>query len=182
MTNDASIFLVGPMGAGKSTVGQRLAGALGLRFFDLDEILARRAGAGIPLIFEIEGEEGFRRREAVLLDEYTRLPRAVLATGGGCVLVPENRARLKDRGLVIYLRTPVDLQIERLRHDRERPLLQAHDRRERLEELAAARNALYEEVADLVVDGERQSPEAACRALLALLPETGARGPAGGAP
>lgn len=164
------IFLVGPMGAGKSTVGRRLAAALGLRFHDLDEILSERAGASIPEIFEIEGESGFRRREAVLLDEYTRLKDCVVATGGGCILVPENRERLSGRGFVVYLKTPVDLQLERLRHDTRRPLLQAPDRRERLEALAAERNPLYESVADLVVEAEDRPPRDACKRVLDALP------------
>lgn len=163
------------MGAGKSTVGRRLAAALDMRFFDLDEILSLRAGADIPLIFELEGEEGFRRREAVLLDEYTRLPDAVLATGGGCVLTPANRDLLGERGLVVYLRTPVDIQLERLRRDRQRPLLQAPDRRQRLHALAAERDPLYESVADVVMDAENESPDAACRRLLELLPSHSSR-------
>lgn len=164
------IFLVGPMGAGKSTVGRRLAGALNLRFFDLDEILSARAGATIREIFDIEGEAGFRRREAVLLDEYTRLPDTVLATGGGCILLPENREILRERGFVMFLRTPVDLQLKRLRDDSNRPLLRTPDRRARLESLAAERDPLYERVADLVAEGRDQSPERACKEILALLP------------
>lgn len=164
------LFLVGPMGAGKSTVGRRLAEALGLRFHDLDDILSRRAGATIADIFEIEGEPGFRRREAVLLDEYTRLPGCVLATGGGCVVNPENRELLSERGFVVYLKTPVDLQLKRLRHDIERPLLQAPDRRKRLEGLAAERNPLYESVADLVVEPGDRSPSESCDRILARLP------------
>lgn len=158
------------MGAGKSTVGRLLAQSLGLRFFDLDEILSRRAGASINVIFEIEGESGFRRRESVLLDEFTRLPSSVLATGGGCVLDPANRARLIERGYVIYLRTPVDLQLNRLRHDKERPLLQTPDPHQRLEALAGERDPLYEAVADLVVDAEDRPPGVACRRILPLLP------------
>jgi shikimate kinase len=158
------------MGAGKSTVGCRLAEALGLRFHDLDDILSRRAGATITEIFDTEGESGFRRREAVLLDEYTRLPRCVLATGGGCVVRPENRAMLGERGFVVYLKTPVELQLQRLRHDTERPLLQAPDRRERLEGLADERTPLYESVADLVVEPGDLSPSAACERILVSLP------------
>lgn len=157
------------MGAGKSTVGRMLAESLGLRFFDLDEILSLRAGASIPLIFEIEGEAGFRRRESVLLDEYTRLPDTVLATGGGCILSESNRQMLAERGTVIYLRTPVDLQLQRLRRDTERPLLQADDRRARLEALAAERDPLYESVADLVLDAEDRPVAATSDRLVALL-------------
>lgn len=159
------------MGAGKSTIGRRIADRLGRPFYDLDDILSARAGAAISLIFDIEGEAGFRQRESVLLDEYTRLPNTVLATGGGCVLVPENRERLRERGFVVYLETPVDIQLNRLRHDTQRPLLQAPDRRERLEALAAQRNPLYESVADLVVAAANVSPAAACDRVLARLPE-----------
>lgn len=166
----SSIFLVGPMGAGKTTVGRRLAGALDRRFHDLDEVLSLRAGADIPLIFELEGEEGFRRRESVLLDEYTRLPGRVLATGGGCVLAAANREWLKERGFVIYLKTPVSMQLERLARDTGRPLLQAADRRERLETLAAERDPLYESVADLVVEAAEGPPGAARDRILARLP------------
>lgn len=164
------LFLVGPMGAGKSTVGRRLAEALGLRFHDLDDILSRRAGASITEIFDIEGETGFRRREAVLLDEYTRLPGSVLATGGGCVGNAKNRELLTERGFVVYLKTPVELQLKRLRHDTERPLLQAPDRRERLEALAAERDPLYESVADLVVEPGDLSPSESCDRILTRLP------------
>ncbi len=168
---DSRLFLIGPMGAGKTTIGKCLAEALGLRFFDLDEVLSARAGAGIPLIFEIEGEAGFRRREAVLLDEYTRLGDTVLATGGGCVLVPENRKHLRERGLVVYLKTPVPLQLSRLRGDTERPLLQAPDRRERLEALAAERDPLYESIAHLVIEGDDIPPAATCDRVLSRLPD-----------
>lgn len=164
------IFLIGPMGAGKSTVGRRLAGALGRRFYDLDDILGWRAGTTISMLFDIEGEVGFRRREAVLLDEYTRLDGTVVATGGGCVLVPENQQRLKERGFVVYLKTPVDLQLTRLRHDTQRPLLKAPDRREKLEALAAERDPLYESAADLVIEGEDAPPDATCDRILARLP------------
>lgn len=179
----ARLFLVGPMGAGKSTVGHRLAEALGLRFHDLDEILSHRAGATIAEIFDTEGEPGFRRREAVLLDEFTRLTGTVLATGGGCVVRPENRAILTERGFVVYLKTPVGLQLKRLRHDIERPLLQAPDRRERLEALADERNSLYESVADLVVEPGDLSPSESCERILARLPgELGAHRASGAGP
>lgn len=158
------------MGAGKSTVGRRLAATLDRNFHDLDEILSRRAGASIKEIFDVEGEAGFRRREAVLLDEYTRLGDTVLATGGGCVLVPENRKHLRERGFVVYLKTPVPLQLSRLHGDTERPLLQAPDRRERLEALASEREPLYESVAHLVIEGDDIPPAAACDRVLAGLP------------
>ncbi|KAB7624408.1 shikimate kinase AroK [Alkalilimnicola sp. S0819] len=150
-----SIFLVGPMGAGKSTIGRRLAQALGLRFVDSDHCLEERTGVRIPVIFEIEGEAGFREREARLIEELTREPGIVLATGGGAVITPDNRRHLGGRGTVIYLRTSVDRQLQRTRHDRNRPLLQTADPRARLAALLAERDPLYREVADLIVDTDR---------------------------
>lgn len=140
------------MGAGKTTVGRRLAQLSGLDFVDSDDELQRRTGADIPLIFDIEGEEGFRSREKKLLDELTRREDLVLSTGGGAVLDPVNRARLAERGTVVYLCTSVDDQLERTRMDRRRPLLQTEDPRARLEALFAERDPLYREIADIVVD------------------------------
>lgn len=142
------------MGAGKSTVGARLASRLGLDFCDLDALLARRAGASIAAIFEREGETGFRRREAALLREVAAREGLVVATGGGCVLDAGNRRLLGERGVTVYLETPVDLQLKRLQRARDRPLLEAPDRRERLAALLAERDPLYREVADLVVETE----------------------------
>jgi len=147
-----SVFLVGPMGAGKSTIGRRLARRLGYAFYDVDRVIEERTGVDIPLIFELEGEEGFRTREKALLDELTQPPQTVVATGGGAVLDAENRSRLKSRGFVVYLQTSVEEQLRRLAHDRHRPLLQTADRRERLEALRAVREPLYREVADLVLE------------------------------
>ncbi|MGM0413192.1 MAG: shikimate kinase AroK [Pseudomonadota bacterium] len=146
------IILIGPMGVGKTTVGRQLARALGRPFQDADRAIEERTGASIPWIFDIEGEEGFRTRERGILDELTREPQLVLATGGGAVLDPENRKRLAERGYVIYLYAPVDHLFERTRHDRNRPLLQTEDPRARLEALMAERDPLYREVADRVVE------------------------------
>jgi shikimate kinase len=147
-----SIFLVGPMGAGKTTVGRRLAQSLGLEFFDSDEEIERRTGTTIPIIFEIEGEAGFRRREHKLLAELTGLPGLVLATGGGAVLLAENRELLRSRGTVVYLRTSVSEQMRRTRNSTHRPLLATADPEERLRQLALEREPLYEAVADITVD------------------------------
>ena len=146
-----SFFLVGPMGAGKSTVGRRLAQALKRRFIDCDKELEQRTGASIPLIFELEGEAGFRTREKALTAELTGLPNIVLATGGGVVLDPDNRRCLSERGFVIYLKTSADEQLRRIGKDPNRPLLQTNDPRARLQSILEQREPLYHEVADLIV-------------------------------
>lgn len=146
-----NIFLVGPMGAGKTTVGRHLAKSLGKQFLDCDRELEERTGASISLIFELEGEEGFRRRERDMLDELTSRSGIVLATGGGAVLDSENRARLRSRGFAIYLNTPLDLLAERTSRDRSRPLLDTPDPRATLGRILNERDPLYRQVADLVV-------------------------------
>jgi shikimate kinase len=150
--NFQNICLVGMMGAGKTTVGRQLAKRLGRRFVDADHEIEARTGVRIPTIFEIEGEAGFRRREAETIDALTREHGLVLATGGGAVLDPSNRRRLKESGLVVYLRVLPLLLYERTRHDRNRPLLQVADPLAKLEELFAQRDPLYREVADVVID------------------------------
>ena len=152
MGNFQNICLVGMMGAGKTTVGRQLAKRLGRRFVDADHEIESRTGVRIPTIFEIEGEAGFRRREAETIDALTREHGLVLATGGGAVLDPSNRRRLKESGLVVYLRVLPLLLYERTRHDRNRPLLQVADPLATLEELFAQRDPLYREVADVVID------------------------------
>lgn len=147
-----NLFLIGPMGAGKSTVGRHLAEFLRMPFLDLDHEIEAHTGAAISLIFELEQEAGFRRRESALLAELTAREGIVLATGGGAVLDAGNRRLLRERGYVIWLDASVDAQLARLARDRHRPLLQAPDRRERLEQLAERRNALYAEIADLHLD------------------------------
>jgi shikimate kinase len=158
-----SVFLVGPMGAGKTAVGRRLARLLGLRFVDSDEAIVARTGVDIAYIFEKEGEAGFRQRERDAIDELSRDPGIVLATGGGAVLLAENRARLAARGTVVYLQASVAQQLARTRRGTHRPLLQTADPAARLAELMAAREPLYREVAHLVVptDGRKVSAVAA---------------------
>ena len=146
-----NIFLVGPMGAGKSTVGRQLARTLERSFLDCDRELEERTGASISLIFELEGEEGFRRRERDMLDELTSRSGIVLSTGGGAVLDAENRTRLRSRGFAIYLDAPLDLLVERTSRDRSRPLLDTPDPRATLERILGERDPLYRQVADLVV-------------------------------
>lgn len=147
-----NFFLVGPMGAGKSTVGRQLARALELSFLDSDKVIEERTGASISLIFEIEGEEGFRDREAQVIDELTRQENLVVATGGGAVLREDNRRHLRERGFVIYLRAPLSLLVERTSRDHNRPLLATADPQERLRALLQEREPLYREVADLIID------------------------------
>lgn len=151
--NQRNIYLVGLMGAGKTTVGRQLSKRLGRRFFDSDHEIVERTGVPIPTIFEIEGEDGFRRREAQAIAELTSLENIVLATGGGVVLDPENRRLLHETGWVAYLNVPPLLLYERTRHDRNRPLLQVANPIERLEELYTLRDPLYREAAHVVIDG-----------------------------
>lgn len=146
-----NIFLIGLMGAGKTTIGRQLAQALGKEFIDSDHEIEARTGVNIPLIFELEGERGFREREAAVIDELTARDNVVLATGGGAVLYEENRQHLKERGTVIYLQASVEQLLERTRKDRNRPLLQTADPEARLQALLTEREPLYLELADRVV-------------------------------
>ena len=152
MKTPGSLFLTGPMGAGKSTIGRQLSKQLDLPFHDSDHEIETRTGVDIPLIFDLEGEAGFRKRESVVIDELTQLPGIVLATGGGAILDPANREHLGNRGKVIYLHASVNQQLKRTRMDRNRPLLQTEDPRARLEELMAIREPMYREIASVVID------------------------------
>jgi shikimate kinase len=146
------------MGAGKTTVGREFARRHRMRFVDCDHEIEARTGVKVPTIFEIEGETGFRRRESQVIDELTRECNLVIATGGGAVLDPGNRAMLAERGIVVYLNVPTQVLWERTRHDRNRPLLQVANPRERIETLYRERDPLYRAVADIVVDGGRGNP------------------------
>ncbi|HVC11796.1 MAG TPA: shikimate kinase [Burkholderiales bacterium] len=172
MKGSGNIFLVGMMGAGKTTIGRLLARRLKRPFYDSDHEVERRCGVKIPMIFDIEGEAGFRSREACVLDELSALDAVVLATGGGAVLREDNRRHLGARGTVVYLHArPADLY-QRVRHDKNRPLLAATDPLRRLEELYASRDPLYRQVADIVIDTGRQSAQALLRELLSRLGES----------
>jgi len=149
---DTPVFLVGLMGAGKTTVGKGLARARAREFLDLDHELEARCGVKIPVIFEIEGEEGFRKRESQVLDDCTQKRNIVLATGGGAVMHPDNRQALKTRGVVIYLRASVEELYRRTGRDKNRPLLATGDARATLKRLLDLRDPLYREVADITVD------------------------------
>jgi len=146
------IFLIGPMGAGKSAVGKQLARSLHLTFVDTDDEVESRTGVDIPFIFEKEGEEGFRRREAAAVDDLSRRDNIVLATGGGAVVNLENRKHLGARGFVVYLHTTVDQQVARTSKGRDRPLLEDGDPRETLRKLLEVRDPLYREIADVIVN------------------------------
>lgn len=154
------LFLIGPMGSGKTTVGRHLANRFELEFLDLDQEIEKRCGVDVSIIFEIEGEAGFREREHAMLEEVSRREQILLATGGGSILRPDNRQLLRERGLVIWLRTSVEQQLKRLERDQRRPLLQTPDRRARLDAMAEARNPLYAECAHLVVRSVNVSPMA----------------------
>ncbi len=152
-----NIYLVGLMGAGKTSVGRTLARRMGKTFYDCDHEIERATGVRIPVIFEIEGEAGFRARETKMLAQLVQHRNVVLATGGGAVLAPENRSALSAHGTVIYLRATVADLCKRTRGDRNRPLLQGGDPRVKLEQLYEARDPLYREVADMIVDTGSQS-------------------------
>ncbi len=169
MTHAQNLILVGMMGAGKTTVGRMLARRLKRVFHDSDEVIERRCGVRIPVIFEIEGEEGFRARERQVIADLCALQGVVIATGGGAVLAPDNRSVLARGGTVIYLHAQPARLWNRVRHDRNRPLLATPDPQKRLEELYEARDPLYREVADMVLDTGRQSVQALVKDLLARL-------------
>lgn len=158
-----NVFLIGPMGAGKSTIGRHLAELLNKEFRDSDHEIEKRTGAGIPLIFEIEGEAGFRQRETSILDDLTRQSNLVLATGGGAILAPPNRKLLRERGRVVYLHAPLETLLQRTRRDRNRPLLQTTDRRRALEDILKAREPIYRQTADLVIETSHRSPLSVAR-------------------
>lgn len=151
----SNLFLIGPMGVGKTTIGKRLAKVLGLDFIDSDHEVEERTGVQIPVIFDIEGETGFRKRETEVLSDLTSLTGIVLATGGGVVLDQENRENLKQNGFVIYLTADVDHILNRISRDTKRPLLQNDDPRGTLISIMEEREPLYNEVADLKIDTTR---------------------------
>jgi len=157
MLTKRNIFLIGPMGSGKTAVGRHLARLFRFTFHDSDADIEAKTGVDIPFIFEKEGETGFRARERESIDRLSRLESIVLATGGGAIIHPDNRRVLAERGAVVYLATSIDQQIERTRHARHRPLLNDTDPEQKLRELMERRAALYAEIADLTVstDGRR---------------------------
>ncbi len=166
-----NIFLVGPMGVGKTTIGRHLARALGLEFIDSDHVIEERCGADIPWIFDIEGEAGFRRRERAVIGELARRHGIVLATGGGAVLDPDNRNDLDRHGTVVYLQASIDRILTRTGKSQNRPLLRTDDPRTRVEELLAEREPLYREIADITVETDRRGIRSTVNFILKHLPE-----------
>lgn len=152
-----NIYLVGLMGAGKTTIGRLLAKHLHKTFYDTDHEIERRTGVNIPLIFEVEGETGFRKREISIIEELSHKSNIVMATGGGAILSEENRNNLKQHGTVIYLKANVHELWQRTRNDKNRPLLQTVDPHEKLKQLFAERDPLYTEVATFVIETEGES-------------------------
>jgi shikimate kinase len=156
-----NFFLIGLMGAGKTTLGRQLAEQLDYTFYDSDAVICERTGVSIPTIFELEGEDGFRMREAAVIRDLCALSKIVLATGGGSVLKEENRQCLKRNGTVIYLHTQPEVLFERVRYDKNRPLLQVENPLEKLNALYAQRDSLYRETADFVIEaGQRNHAQA----------------------
>lgn len=170
MAEKRNIFLVGPMGAGKSTIGKYLAQQLHMDFYDSDQEIERRTGADISWVFDVEGEEGFRQREEKVINDLSELQGIVLATGGGSIKSRESRNRLSARGIVVYLETTVEKQLARVQKDKRRPLLQTEEPpREVLERLAAERNELYMEIADYVVRTDEQSAKLVANQIVELI-------------
>ena len=157
MSEKSNIFLVGPMGSGKTTIGRQLARRLKKTFFDSDHEIEDHTGASISLIFDIEGEEGFRTREKAIIDELSQKENIVLSTGGGVILAKENRQHLKNRGTVIYLHAPLKKLFYRTSRDKKRPLLQTEDPREKLQRIVEERDPFYREMADLIVETESRT-------------------------
>ncbi len=170
MDQPQNLFLVGPMGVGKTTIGRHLARALNLEFIDSDQVIEEKCGANIPWIFDIEGEEGFRRRERAAIAELTGRQGIVLATGGGAVLDAANRTDLERNGTVVYLKASVDRIVARTGKSQNRPLLRAADPRARIEQLLAEREPLYREIADITVDTDRRGIRSTVNFILKHLP------------
>ncbi|KFI23806.1 shikimate kinase AroK [Nitrosococcus oceani] len=164
-----NIFLVGPMGSGKTTIGRYLARITGKNFYDSDREIESRTGVSIPVIFEIEGESGFRQRECKIIAELVQLNNIVLATGGGAVLAAENRRELSQRGIVVYLYAPPKQLYRRTSHDNNRPLLRTGNPLERLKYLLKERDPLYREVADVIIKTGKQPVKAVANEVLRQL-------------
>ncbi|WP_426700670.1 shikimate kinase [Rhodanobacter sp. Col0626] len=169
MNPSHNLFIIGPTGAGKTSIGRRLAAHYGLPFVDLDQEIERHCGVDVNTVFEIEGEAGFRRRESALLEECGHQRGVLLATGAGAVLAEHNRRQLRELGYVVWLQTTIEQQLERLERDHRRPLLAVPDRHERLQAMARIREPIYRDLADLAVPGEHGSVAAASERCIALI-------------
>lgn len=165
-----NIYLVGPMGVGKSTIGRVLAAELHLNFRDSDKVIEDRTGANIPWIFDMEGEEGFRDRESSVLAELAKEQDVVIATGGGIILREANRAVMKSSGHVFYLTASIEHLVERTSRDKKRPLLQVENPRQKIIELLAMRDPMYREAADFVINTDRRSPKLVAQEISSLIP------------
>ncbi|MHB1058681.1 MAG: shikimate kinase [Rhodanobacter sp.] len=169
MNPSCNLFIIGPTGAGKTSIGRRLAAHYGLPFVDLDQEIERHCGVDVNTVFEIEGEAGFRRRESALLEECSQRRGVLLATGAGAVLAGHNRRQLHEHGYVVWLQATIEQQLERLERDHHRPLLAVPDRHERLQAMARIREPLYRDIADLAVPGEHGSVATASERCIALI-------------
>ena len=161
------------MGAGKTTIGRLLAKQLGRTFYDSDKVIEERTGATIPLIFELEQEQGFRKREKAIVDELTQYENIVLATGGGAVLDPDNRHYLESRGYVIYLHAPIEFLLQRTSRDTNRPLLQTQDPQRKLQELMDIRDPLYREIAHTIIETNSCPVKQVVATILTIVSEQG---------
>ncbi len=177
MNPSRNLFIIGPTGAGKTSIGRRLAAHYGLPFVDLDQEIEQHCGVDVSTVFEIEGEPGFRQRESALLDACSRRTGVVLATGAGAILAPANRQHLGARGFVVWLQTSIGQQLERLERDHRRPLLAVPNRHEQLQAMAEIRGPLYRDTADLMVPGEHGGVAAASERCVALIDQHWQRQP-----
>lgn len=168
----SNIFLVGPMGAGKSTIGRVLASELNRQFRDTDRVIEDRTGADIPWIFDMEGEAGFRDRETAVLADLCLETDLVIATGGGIVLRPENRQMMKESGYVCYLTASTDQLVERTSRDKKRPLLQVENPRQKIIDLLAHREPIYRDSADFIINTDKRSPKMVAQEIMRLIEES----------
>ena len=169
MSKSNNIFLIGPMGAGKTTIGRQLAKKLSIQFYDSDHEIEQRTGADIPLIFEIEAEEGFRKRESQVIAELVLLENIVLSTGGGAIMNPENRQVLVDNGQIIYLKSTPEKLFKRTADDKRRPLLQSEDRLEKIKKILVEREPVYLAMANEIIDTDKISIKQIIQKIIELI-------------
>ncbi len=177
MNPSCNLFIIGPTGAGKTSIGRRLADHYGLSFVDLDQEVETQCGVDVVTVFEVEGEAGFRQRESALLDTLSQRAGVLLATGAGAVLADANRQWLRQRGYVVWLQVSIEQQLERLERDQRRPLLAVPDRHARLQTMASAREPIYRELADLAIPGHHGNVSGATERCIALVDQHWQRTP-----